>query len=136
MVPDRFDGARDHGGNFVAEFGADAADGDEAGFDVARVLTGFEQQNVGAAIKKAASLDGRNFRSSSLNVTPPVTVMALVVGPMEPATKSGLEGVAISSATLRARLAAATLSSYALAGNGVFGENQRGGTEAVGFNDV
>ena len=40
---------------------------------------------------------------------PPVTLMALVVGPIEPATKRGFAGFENSSAALRASSAAARL---------------------------
>ncbi len=45
------------------------------------------------------------------NVTPPVTVMALVVGPIEPATQRSRSGVENSSAACRASSAARRLSS-------------------------
>ena len=67
---------------------------------------------------------------------PPVTVMALVVGPMEPATKRGLAGVENSSAASRASCAARKFRSWASSARCVFGEDEGGAAEGVGFNDV
>ena len=83
------------------------------GLDVAGVLAGFEQQDIRAAFHQRAWPARRSSRSSCGKVTPPVTVMALVVGPIEPATKRGLAVVENSSAACRARRAAARFSSWA-----------------------
>ena len=44
----------------------------------------------------------RKLSISCWKVTPPVTEIALVVGPMDPATKRGLSAVLASSAACRA----------------------------------
>ena len=74
-------------GMLPAQFAAKALDADQAGLDVAGVLAGFEQQES-APPEQPERLDAEVLDSSS-KVTPPVTVMALVVGPIEPATKRG-----------------------------------------------
>ena len=48
--PHGFDGARNDYRDAPAEFTLEAPDGQQAGLDVARILAGFEQQNIGAAI--------------------------------------------------------------------------------------
>src|SRR5208337_2986520 len=53
--------------------------------------------------------------SSPSNVTPPVTVIAFVVGPIDPATNRGLPGVENSSAACRASTAARLFNSCAFA---------------------
>ena len=50
------DGHGDHHRNRLAEFAAQIVDGQHAGLDVARVLAGFEQQQVGAAFDQPARL--------------------------------------------------------------------------------
>ncbi len=51
-----FDRARDHDGELVAEFVEGLLDADERGFDVARVLAGFDEEDVRAAFGESARL--------------------------------------------------------------------------------
>ena len=69
-------------------------------------------------------------------MTPPVTEMVLVVGPIEPATKRGLLGVENLSAAARAMRAAATLIAWVCSSQPVLGEHERGRAEGVGLEDV
>ena len=107
------DGDGNHHRNGLAEFAAEIVDGQDAGLDVARVLAGFEQQQIGAAFDEAFGLIVEILAQLS-KVMPPVTLMALVVGPMEPATKRGFAAVENSSAALRASSPARRLISCAL----------------------
>ncbi len=50
------DGARHHHGNPAAEFLAQAADAEQGGLDVARILAGLHQQHVGAAVHHGLGL--------------------------------------------------------------------------------
>ena len=50
------DGARDHHRDAEAQFFAETVDGEQTCLDVARVLAGFEQQNVGAAVNQSLRL--------------------------------------------------------------------------------
>ena len=74
--------------------------------------------------------------TSCEKVTPPVTVMALVVGPMEPATNRGLEVVENSSAACRARRAAARFRSVGGVRQPVFGQHQPRAAEGIGFDGI
>ena len=80
-------------------------DGDQRGLDVAGVEAGFDQQDVGAAFDQGLGLLVE-IAAEVLGRWPPVTLMVLVVGPMEPATKRGLAAVENSSAAWRASSAA------------------------------
>ena len=68
-------------------------------------------------------------------MTPPVTEMAFVVGPIEPATKRGLLEVENSAAACRASRAAVSFIDE-LVLKPVLGEDDRGAAEGVGFDDV
>ena len=87
MVPETMIGMR------MPSSRCEAVDGEQRGLDVARVLAGFDQQRC-----RRRRRSGRvacvvvSPLAIAAKVTPPVTVMALVVGPMEPATKRGLAG--------------------------------------------
>ena len=75
--------------------------------------------------------------TSSSKVTPPVTVIALVVGPMEPATQRGRPSAASASAAAsRASSAARRVDLQRLVGEPVLGEDQRRRAERVGLGDV
>ena len=73
---------------------------------------------------------------SSSKVTPPVTVIALVVGPIEPATKRGRPGVEAFAAASRASSAARRLISMRLSREAVLGEHERRAAERVGLDHV
>ena len=84
-----------------------------AGFDVAGILAGFQQQHIGAALDQrlrlvVVVLD--QFREGDAAGTE----MAFVVGPIEPATKRGRPASRTRPPPARASFAAAKFSSYAL----------------------
>ena len=89
-----------------------------------------------AAVEQRAWPDRSKSSISSGKVMPPVTLMALVVGPMEPATKRGLAEVENSSAAWRASCAAGRFKFVGLALEAVFGQHQRVPPKVVGFDDV
>ncbi len=108
--PHRLDGSRNHDRNRVADVAPSLLDAQQPGLDVARVLAGLDQQKVHATLDQRHGLLAVGCLQLA-KVTPPVTLMALVVGPMEPATKRGLAGVENSSAACRASRAAVRFSS-------------------------
>ena len=67
---------------------------------------------------------------------PPVTEIALVVGPMEPQTKRGLSGVEWRAQAARAMRGGQAVELEGLVGEAVLGEHQRRAAEGVGLDDV
>ena len=106
------DGAGNHDRDAAAELAHQLLNAEQAGLDVARILAGLEQQNVGAAFHQGLGLLVK-ILSKLLERDAAGDGDGLVVGPMEPATKRGLAGVENSSAAWRASLAATAFSSWA-----------------------
>ena len=67
---------------------------------------------------------------------PPVTLIALVVGPIEPATKRGLPGFEYSSAAFRANSEASRLILRENSPKPVFRQNHRSAAERIRLDDV
>ena len=67
---------------------------------------------------------------------PPVTEIAFVVGPIDPATNRGLSGVEASRAASIASSAASRLSARRLGLESVLGEHQRRTAKGVGLDDI
>ena len=67
----------------------------------------------------------RKASRSSSNVTPPVTVIALVVGPIEPATNRGRSGVENASAASRPMLGRGAVDLVRRSRKTVLGEHDR-----------
>ena len=97
---------------------------------------GLQQQQVDAALDEARGLLLVGVSISSSKVMPPVTEMALVVGPIEPATKRGRVDVVAASPAARAIEPARRLISKRLLGEPVLGQHDRGRAEGVGLDDV
>ncbi len=78
-----------------------------------RVSCCVSTSSTSAFPSTSPSACSRNVATSSGNVIPPVTLIAFVVGPMEPATKRGRSGVEREAATRFAISAARRLISRA-----------------------
>ena len=86
---------------------------------------------------RPAPWPGREKLSISCGkVTPPVTVMALVVGPMEPATKRGLRGGGEFGRRLPRQSRGGEVQFVGVVLQAVFGQHQRRAAEGVGLDDV
>ena len=119
-----------------ADFAAEILNREDAGFDVARVLAGFEEKQVGAAFDEAAGLFEIIFVKLIENVTPPVTLMAFVVGPIEPATKRGFEPFENWSHRLRRQFRGAAADLSGAIAESILGENEGRAAERICLDDV
>ncbi len=92
------DGGRDRDRDLPARLGERPLDADQPGLDVARVLR--RSRAAGSRRRRPSAPEpGRGSVSiSPSKVMPPVTEIALVVGPMEPQTKRGFSGRVVSGA--------------------------------------
>ena len=130
------DGARDHRRNRLTQFAPQTLDGQQCGFDIARVLAGFDQQDIRPALDQRARLlvkirdqlreghaagDGDGLGGGADGAGDEAWTWEVVEN---------------SSAAWRARRAAARFSSWALIREPVFVQHERRAAESVGLDDV
>ena len=130
-----FDSAGDHDGDDVTEFFAKAVDGEQAGFDVASVLAGFEKKDVRTAREQRFGL---------------VVVISDELRESDAAGDGDGFGGGAHGAGDEARAGGGRKFVGGLAGElgggevqlvrfvfeGIFGEDDFGAAEAVGFDDI
>ena len=130
-----FDGAGDHGGDTDAAFDLEAAEGEEGGLDVAGVLGGFDEDDVGSAVEKAAR---------------GVVIIGLQLGEGDVARdgdgacgwahgagdEAGLGGRGEFAGCLAGEAGGVKVDFVGFGGDVVFAEGDGVGVEGIGFDDV
>src|SRR6266851_4301764 len=139
--PHGFDGlSGEHGahgleGNGCADFAGMFLDGQQSGFDVARVLTGFDEEEVDAALEQAFGLDVVGF-AKLLEGDTAGDGDGLGGGAHGAGDKARLGGRGEFVGGLASEFGGAAVEEMRVGGEPVLGENNGGTAKAVCFNDV
>src|SRR5216683_5088933 len=129
------DGDGDDEGNGCADFAGEFLDGQQSGFDVAGVLTGFDEEDVDAALEQAFGLDVVGF-AKLLEGDTAGDGDGLGGGAHGTGDKARLGGRGEFVGGLASEFGGAAVEEMRVGGEPVLGENNGGTAKAVCFNDV
>src|SRR5258708_7935467 len=129
------DGDGDDEGNLLADFAGQALNGEQGGFDVAGVLTGFDEEEVDAAFYKGLGLDEVGF-AQFLEGDAASDGDGLSGGAHGAGDKARLGGGSELIGGLASEFGGAAAQQVRIGGQAVFGKDYGSAAKTVGFDDV